>query len=107
MLKPMPMFTSMHAKHLITIALLALAGAATAQEAVIRKALAERLPNLPKIDEVTRSPVPGLWEVRYGGSEIIYSDDKGEFIFVNGSLVETKTRILISRIVEIGFEIEF
>ncbi len=79
-------------KPLIASVLLALAGTASAQEAVIRKALAERLPNLPKIDEVTKSPVPGLWEVRYGGSEIIYSDDKGEFVFVNGSLVETKTR---------------
>jgi len=66
--------------------------AALAQEAAIRKALAERLPNMPKIDEVTRSPVPGLWEVRYGGSEIIYSDDKGDHIFANGSLIETKTR---------------
>ena len=82
----------MNLKPLITLSLLALAGAAFGQEAAIRKALAERLPNLPKIDEVTRSPVPGLWEVRYGGTEIIYSDDKGEFIFVNGSLVETKTR---------------
>lgn len=86
----------MNFKPLIPFTLLALAliasGSALAQEAAIRKALAERLPNLPKIDEVTRSPVPGLWEVRYGGSEIIYSDDKGEFIFVNGSLVETKTR---------------
>ena len=82
----------MNFKPLITLTLLALAGAAFGQEAAIRKALAERLPNLPKIDEVTRSPVPGLWEVRYGGSEIIYSDDKGEFVFVNGSLVETKTR---------------
>lgn len=77
---------------LAAFALLALSGTASAQEAAIRKALAERLPNLPKIDDVTRSPVPGLWEVRYGGTEIIYSDDKGEFIFVNGSLVETKTR---------------
>ena len=82
----------MHLKHLVACALLALAGAVSAQEAAIRKALVERLPNLPKIDEVTRSPVSGLWEVRYGGSEILYSDDKGEFVFVNGSLVETKTR---------------
>ena len=63
-----------------------------AQEAVIRKNLPERLPQLPKIDEVSRTPIPGLWEVRYGGTEILYSDDKGEHILVNGSLVETKTR---------------
>ena len=63
-----------------------------AQEAVIRKNLPERLPQLPKIDEVSRTPIAGLWEVRYGGTEILYSDDKGEHILVNGSLVETKTR---------------
>jgi len=75
------------------IATVLLAGSAQAQqEAVIRKVLAERLPQLPKIDEITRSPVPGLWEVRYGGTELLYSDDKGEHIFVNGSLVDTKSR---------------
>lgn len=73
-------------------ALALLCGAALAQEAVIRKTLPERLPQLPKIDEVNRTAIPGLWEVRYGGTEILYSDDKGEHIFVNGSLVETKTR---------------
>ena len=65
---------------------------AGAQEAVIRKTLPERLPQLPKIDEVKLTPIPGVWEVRYGGTEILYSDDKGEHIFINGSLVETKTR---------------
>ena len=63
-----------------------------AQEAAIRKNLAERLPNLPKIDEVTRTPVAGLYEVRFGGTEILYSDATGEHIFVNGALIETKTR---------------
>lgn len=71
--------------------LLACAGA-WAQEAAIRKAIAERLPKLPAIDEVSKTPVPGLWEVRYGGTEIFYSDDKGDFIIVNGSLIDTKTR---------------
>jgi len=81
-------------RHLAAVLALAtlLPAAALAQEAAIRKALAERLPQLPKIDEITRSPVPGLWEVRYGGSEIIYADDKGDFIFANGSLIDTKTR---------------
>ena len=76
----------------LALSLAALCGAASAQEAVIRKTLPERLPQLPKIDDVTRTAIPGLWEVRYGGTEILYSDDKGEHIFVNGSLVETKTR---------------
>ncbi len=71
--------------------LLACTGA-WAQEAAIRKAIAERLPKLPAIDEVSKTPVPGLWEVRYGGTEIFYSDDKGDFIIVNGSMVDTKTR---------------
>ena len=65
---------------------------AVAQDAAIRKAIAERLPKLPPIDEVNKSPVPGLWEVRYGGTEIFYSDDKGDFIIVNGALIDTKTR---------------
>jgi thiol:disulfide interchange protein DsbC len=85
----------MNTRTLLAAALAALllpAVPALAQEAQIRKALSERLPQLPKIDEITRSPVPGLWEVRFNGTELLYSDDKGDFIFVNGSLIDTKTR---------------
>ena len=70
--------------------LLMLAGAAHADEAAIRKNLAERLPNLPKIDEVSKTPIPGLWEVRLG-TDVIYSDDSGNHI-IQGSIVETRTR---------------
>jgi thiol:disulfide interchange protein DsbC len=78
-------------KPLLAALALVVASGAFAQEAAIRKALTERLPKV-KIDEITRSPVAGLWEVRYGGTEIMYSDEKGEFVFINGSLVDTKTR---------------
>ena len=74
---------------LATAALLA-CGSLLAQEAVLRKNLAERIPNL-KIDEVTKSPIAGLYEVRHNGAEILYSDEKGEFI-VTGSMIETKGR---------------
>ncbi len=75
-------------------ALMLLTGsAAFANEAAIRKNLPERLPQLPKIDEVTRSPVPGLFEVRFGGSQILYSDANGDFIFANGSLIDTKNKV--------------
>jgi thiol:disulfide interchange protein DsbC len=79
-------------KPLLAAAALLFCGTLLAQEAAIRKNLAERLPQLPKIDEVVRTPVAGLYEVRYGGSEILYSDEKGEYILVNGSLVDTRTR---------------
>ncbi len=65
-------------------------GAVMAQEAQIRKGLAERIPNFPKIDEVRPSPIPGLFEVRYGGTEIIYTDAKGEFL-LQGALIDAKT----------------
>ena len=71
--------------------LLLAAAPATANEAAIRKALGERYPQL-KIDEVRRSPVAGIWEVRYDGVDILYSDATGDHIFVSGALVETKTR---------------
>ncbi len=77
---------------LVAAAALLSCGALQAQEAAIRKALAERLPQLPKIDEVSRTPIPGVYEVRFGGSELLYSDEKGDHIFVSGSLVETRTR---------------
>jgi thiol:disulfide interchange protein DsbC len=74
--------------------LLGAAGAlpAHADEATIRKVLAERLPKLPPIDEVRPSPLAGLFEVRYGGSEILYADAKGELVIVGGAMIETKTR---------------
>jgi thiol:disulfide interchange protein DsbC len=66
------------------------AGAAVAQEATIRKAVAERMPDLPKIDEISKSPIPGLYEVRIG-SNIFYADEKGDYL-IEGAMVETRTR---------------
>ncbi|MBC7731007.1 MAG: DsbC family protein [Bacteriovorax sp.] len=64
--------------------------AAFAQEAVIRKNIAERLPDFPKIDEVTKTPVAGLYELRIG-TDLFYSDERGDHI-LEGHLIETKSR---------------
>jgi len=81
-------------RFLITVGALALLvtglGAA-AQEAVIRKNLAERLPQLPKIDEVKPSAMPGLFEIRFNESEIMYTDAEGNFL-LQGSLIDVKQR---------------
>jgi len=61
-----------------------------AQEAVIRKNLAERLPDFPKIDEVTKTPIPGLYELRIG-TEVFYSDEQGNHV-IEGHVIDTRTR---------------
>lgn len=64
--------------------------AAFAQEAVIRKTIAERLPAFPKIDEVSKTPIAGLYELRVG-TEIFYSDERGDHV-IEGHLIETRTQ---------------
>ncbi|MBL8287351.1 MAG: DsbC family protein [Rubrivivax sp.] len=63
-----------------------------AVQAAIRKALAERIPRMPPIDEIRPAPIAGLYEVRYGGTELLYADASGDHIVVNGSIIETRTR---------------
>jgi thiol:disulfide interchange protein DsbC len=71
------------------------AAGCVADEAAIRANLPLRLPNLPKIDEVRRSPVPGLWEVRLG-SELIYSDEQGSFV-IEGDIIDTAKHVNLTR----------
>ena len=64
--------------------------AAFADEAAIRMNIAERLPNFPKIDEITKTAIPGLYELRLG-TEIRYTDEQGAFL-IEGDLVDLRTR---------------
>jgi thiol:disulfide interchange protein DsbC len=66
-------------------------GAAFAQEAAIRKNLAERLPSLAKIDEVSKTPMNGLYEIRVNDSDIFYTDAEGNFL-IQGNLIDTKAK---------------
>jgi len=75
----------------LAAALLTLHGSATAQEAAIRKTLAQRLPQLTPIDEVRKSELPGLYEVRVNGMDIYYTDAQGNYL-VQGNLLDTRTR---------------
>jgi len=77
--------------------LLACSPALLAKEDVIRKALAERIPNFPPINAVTPTPVPGIWEVRYAGTEILYTDAAGDHIFVEGVLLATEGMVNLTQ----------
>jgi len=93
----------------LALAAVLVCGTALAQEAVIRKNLAERLPTLPKIDEIRATPIAGVFEVRFGGTEIIYTDATGDHVFAGAALIETKTRTdlteaRINKLLEIDFD---
>jgi thiol:disulfide interchange protein DsbC len=64
---------------------------ADAQEAVIRKNLAERVPQLKAIDEINKSVIPGLYEIRVNGTEIYYSDAQANYL-VQGNIIDVRSR---------------
>lgn len=59
-------------------------------QAALRKNLAERIPSLPRIDEISRTPIPGLYEVRIG-HELYYTDERGDHLIVQGSIIDTRS----------------
>lgn len=61
-----------------------------AVESALRKNLPERLPNFPAIDEVSRTPMPGVYEVRIG-TDLFYTDAEGNYI-INGEMMDTRAR---------------
>ena len=63
---------------------------AQAQEALIKKTLSERIPQLQAIDEVSKTPMPGLYEVRIG-TDLFYTDAKGNYL-IQGELIDTQQR---------------
>lgn len=65
--------------------------AASAGEAEIRKNLAAQIPQFAKIDEVSKAPMPGLYEVRINSTEIYYTDEQGNYL-LQGSLFDVKAR---------------
>jgi thiol:disulfide interchange protein DsbC len=83
-------FKPFGALSLVLAAAFGLSGAASADEvATVKAAVAKALPEV-KVDSVTTSPVPGLYEVMVG-SQIIYVTGDGRY-FVDGRIVDLKTR---------------
>jgi thiol:disulfide interchange protein DsbC len=57
---------------------------------IIKKAIEARFDGV-KVEGVAKTAYGGLYEVRIGGGEIIYTDDKVNFL-VTGAIIDTKTR---------------
>ncbi len=78
-------------KTILSLALAAVSFLASADDAAIRKNLGERIPQLQKIDEISKSAMPGLFEIRVNGTEIYYTDAEGNYL-IQGNLIDTKQR---------------
>jgi len=48
------------------------------------------MPEFPKIDEISKTAIPGLYELRIG-TDILYSDEQGNHI-IEGNVIETRTK---------------
>jgi thiol:disulfide interchange protein DsbC len=64
---------------------------AQGHEATIRKTLSERIPQIPKIEEITPTPLAGIYELRLSTNEIYYSDATGNYL-IQGNLIDTKSK---------------
>ena len=74
------MITLSRASRVLLAAALALASAlAWSDDAAIRKNWNLHNPKGPPIDEITKTPIAGLFELRVGG-DIIYSDDQANYL---------------------------
>ena len=81
--------------------------AAPATETTVKKAVESWLKGRFAVDEVSKTPMPGIVEVRIG-TDILYADEKGRFALVEGQLINLKTgaNITANRMEEIS-KIEF
>ena len=70
--------------------------AAQAQDAakvnaeIIKKTIESRFEGV-KVERVAKTPYGGLYEVQIGGGDIVYADEKANFL-LTGSIIDTRTR---------------
>lgn len=88
---------------MIVVALTLVTGNALADNANLRAALQERMPD-SKIGKISPAPIPGLFEVVVNGINVMYTDEKGELAFF-GNLVnlETRDNLTKKRMEELAF----
>lgn len=97
---PFPSLRKSFRKLAIVLLAMFLTGAALAQgadpAATVRTAVDAWLKGRFKVDEVRKTPVPGIFEVRIG-NDLMYVDEKGQHAFVEGNLVDIRTNRNLTR----------
>ena len=76
--------------NILLIASLLLATCAFANEAALKKTIEAAYPKFT-VDNITKTPYAGLYEVYIGG-QLIYTDEKFSFLIVDGRVVDPKSK---------------
>ena len=86
----------MHRAIAITVLLgLACASAvAGATEATVKAAMQKKYPDIV-VESVNKTPLPGIYEV-FANGDLIYTDEKAAYLFVNANLVDTEKKTSLS-----------
>ena len=66
------------------------------QASAVRSGVESWLKGRYKVDDVRRTPLPGIWEVRLG-NDLIYVDEKGQHAFIDGSLIDLRANRNLTR----------
>lgn len=66
------------------------AKATPAVQALVKKAVEAWLKGRFTVDSVSKTPMPGIVEVRIG-TDLLYADEKGSYAIVEGQMVDLKT----------------
>lgn len=62
----------------------------------IIQGLKSNIPDLPKIDEVKVTPLPGIYEIKSAGMLLFYSSKDGNYL-IKGPLVDLKNKVNLSQ----------
>ena len=73
-------------------------GAATADPAIarVKAAMEGFVKGRYKVEDVRKTPLPGIYEVRIG-HDVLYVDERGQYLFYEGDLIEMKTQRNLTR----------
>jgi thiol:disulfide interchange protein DsbC len=95
-------------KSLLAVTAILVSNQVLAQEALIRKNIAERLPQIKVVDEVSKTSIPGVYELRINGSEIFYTDAQVNYL-IEGNIIDVRakrnlTEERINKLIAVKFE---
>ena len=69
-------------------------GSALASEATVKAELQKKYPDLT-IEKVSKTPLAGIYEI-YANGQLLYSDEKTAYLFVNANLIDTAKKTNLS-----------